>query len=154
MRVNHKDFMMFDYISNKTKNPYQLGDVVIKEKEYLTDNIINEIGVVLQVHDDNELRTDMFGNEDISMLRLATDEEIKKYRPELIGKQIQPTYTVILRFDGIIADDPLSAAKQVAGDIKEDGADSWTYDVIEEYGNKEFTVDLTEEDEDAVLPNN
>ena len=42
------------------------------------------IGVVIQVHDASELRTDMFGNECINMMRLATEEEIIKLRPSIL----------------------------------------------------------------------
>jgi hypothetical protein len=65
----------------------------------------------------------------------------------------QNTYSVVLKFDGIIADSPLSAAKQVAGDIKENGPDAWIYDVTDESNKDAFTVDLSEDSEDAVLPN-
>jgi hypothetical protein len=83
MILNHKDFALFDYTSNECNNPFKLGEVVIKPKDW-GGEVCNEIGVVLQIHDNNELRTDMFGNEDISMLRLATLKEIKKYRPNLL----------------------------------------------------------------------
>lgn len=86
MNLDHKKFALFDYISVECNNPFKLGDVVIKRKEYNSNEEINEIGVVLQIHDDTELRTDMFGNESISMLELATEEEIKKYRPEILTK--------------------------------------------------------------------
>ena len=83
MNVDHKKFALFDYESIKCENPYKLGDVVIKPKDY--DGFeCNEIGVVIQIHDENELRTDMFGNEDISMLRKATKKEIKKFRKDLL----------------------------------------------------------------------
>ncbi|TXG76179.1 hypothetical protein E6Q11_05100 [Candidatus Dojkabacteria bacterium] len=82
MRVNDKNYALFDYEdgpSDQTKrNPFQRGDVVIKLTEY-DDTPCNEIGVVLQVHDAYEVRTDNFGNEGISRLRLATVEEINTY---------------------------------------------------------------------------
>jgi len=81
MRVkDHKKYACFDYISNECDNPFKLGDVVFKAKEY-DGTPCNEVGVVLQIHDSGELRTDMFGNEHISMLKLATKSQIKKYRP-------------------------------------------------------------------------
>ncbi len=63
------------------------------------------------------------------------------------------TYTVTLTFEGIDAKDPLSATKQVLKWIQ-DGADKMIYDVENELTGDKFTVDLSEEDEDAVVPNN
>ena len=83
MRVDHTKFALFDYNSIKCKNPFKLGDVVIKPKDY-DGTECNEIGVVIQIHDENELRTDMFGNEDISILKKATKKEIKKFRKDLL----------------------------------------------------------------------
>ncbi len=83
MNVDYRIFALFEYESVNCNNPFRLGDVVIKEKDYYSKEAINEIGVVIQIHDDNELRTDMFGNEDISMLRLATDKEILEHRENL-----------------------------------------------------------------------
>jgi len=83
---NEKKYAMFDYddghSGDHTKNPFQRGDVVFKELDSL-DEPCNEIGVVLQVHDEYELRTDCFGNASISEIRLATKEEVVKYRPIL-----------------------------------------------------------------------
>ena len=68
---NYKDFACFDYISGKCSK-HILGDVVINEH--------NEIGVIIQIHEEGEYRTDMFGNCSISEIRPATLEEITKYR--------------------------------------------------------------------------
>jgi hypothetical protein len=87
MRIDERKYAKFEYndghSGDHTKNPFQRGDVVIKHKTFQGD-VVNEIGVVLQVHDEFELRTDMFGNEGISTLTMATDEEIKKFRPKLL----------------------------------------------------------------------
>jgi hypothetical protein len=83
MNLNHKNYALFNYVSVECENPFKLGDVVIKPNDW-DGTECNEIGVVIQIHDENELRTDMFGNEDISMLRMATDEEIKNFRKNLI----------------------------------------------------------------------
>ena len=79
MRVkNHKDFACFDYEQNNDcKDIRKLGQIVHKP-------IDDEIGVIIQVHDDNEFRTDMFGNDSNINFRLATDEEIKLHRPKLL----------------------------------------------------------------------
>jgi len=88
MKVDAKKYAKFEYEDGHgndgdTKdNPFQRGDVVIKTIG-TDENRTPEIGVVLQVHDQSELRTDMFGNEDVSYLRMATSIEIVKYRPRL-----------------------------------------------------------------------
>ncbi len=92
MRVkNEKKYACFDYTDgcngDPEKNIHQRGDVVIKPLYGYDGNtdreVCNEVGVVLQVHDEFELRTDMFGNESVSNLRLATKEEVVEFRPIL-----------------------------------------------------------------------
>lgn len=67
----------------------------------------------------------------------------------------KPTFKVSLVFEGVDAKNPLEAAKQIVKWLKdqEDGAENMTYDVVNEATNEVFTVDLAEQDEDAVLPN-
>jgi hypothetical protein len=95
MKVDDKKYAKFEYndghSGDHTKNPFQRGDVVIKPFFGYGEGVsgeerepCNEIGVVLQVHDEYELRTDMFGNESIDYVRLATKKEIQKYRPRLL----------------------------------------------------------------------
>lgn len=62
-------------------------------------------------------------------------------------------YKVVLQFECIEAENPLGAAKEILKWI-ESGAHRMTYDVIDEETDEAFTVDLSEDDEDAVLPNN
>ena len=62
------------------------------------------------------------------------------------------SFKVTLTFDCIYAKNPLEAAKMIAEWCKE-SADEMTFDVINEETEEAFTVDLAEEDEDAVLPN-
>ena len=59
-------------------------------------------------------------------------------------------YTVSVVFTDQFFNNPLDAAKDLAGYLKSN-SDSVTYDVIDENTNEKFTVDLYE---DAVLPNN
>jgi exosome complex RNA-binding protein Csl4 len=76
---NHKEYAAFQYESHMTNEcPYVLGDVVINEE--------NEVGVIIQIHDDNEYRTDQFGNTHISQVRMATNEEIQKFRPNILNE--------------------------------------------------------------------
>lgn len=73
MKVNHKKYALFAYENGPeelvSKNPFQLGDVVIH-------NDTKEIGVVIQIHDAFEVRTDMFGNECISNLSHPSFKEL------------------------------------------------------------------------------
>ena len=62
-------------------------------------------------------------------------------------------YTISLRFDSQASENPLEAAKKIAKMLNEDGASDLIYDVEDENTGEKFTVDLSEEDEDAVLPN-
>ena len=62
------------------------------------------------------------------------------------------TFTVSLTFEGLSAENPLDAAKKILEWIQ-DGADAMTYDVKDEATGEAFTVDLSEDDEDAVLEN-
>jgi hypothetical protein len=80
MKVNHKKYACFDYLS-KESTKFDLGDVVIKKTE---DS--SEIGVILQIHDEFEYRTDMFGNCDYTEIKMATNEEIKQFRPSLLDE--------------------------------------------------------------------
>ena len=50
------------------------------------------------------------------------------------------------------ADSPLEASKKFAEWLRDD-ADGMVYDVIDEETKEKFTVDLSEEDENAVLEN-
>ena len=63
------------------------------------------------------------------------------------------TYSVSLTFTDIQAKNPLEATKKILKWIEED-ANTMIYDVEDELTGNKFTVDLSEDDEDAVLPNN
>jgi len=88
---NHKQFAKFEYISG-TSSKMKLGDIVLKDAKKEEDI---EIGVIIQIHDENEYRTDMFGNCHIDELVMATKEDIKKYRPKLL-KAIDNTKYVFI----------------------------------------------------------
>ncbi len=76
--TNFRRYACFEYESGESST-HKLGDVVIKENE---DGF--EIAVIIQIHAENEFRTDMFGNASSSEVRMATDEEVNKYRPNLL----------------------------------------------------------------------
>jgi hypothetical protein len=65
----------------------------------------------------------------------------------------KPTFTVKLEFTDVDAKNPLDAAKKILKWIQE-SADEMIYNVINEVTEEKFTVDLSEDDEDAVLPDN
>jgi hypothetical protein len=88
MRVDETKYAKFEYEDGHGNdgepkdNPFKRGDVVFKP--YYSDGTdCNEVGVVLQVHDQSELRTDMFGNECTDNLTMATSVDIVEYRPKL-----------------------------------------------------------------------
>lgn len=68
------------------------------------------------------------------------------------------SFTVSVTFECVDAKNPLEAAKIVAKWLVEDDGEGnayyMTYDVNDEETRRAYTVDLSEEDEDAVLPNN
>jgi hypothetical protein len=80
MRIsNYLNFGMCEYDNHTTaKDDFKLGDVVINDQ--------NEIGVIIQVHSDCEFRTDMFGNCSTTEIRLATDQEILDFRPNVLNE--------------------------------------------------------------------
>lgn len=83
---DHKKFCCFEYESDMSNTNFQLGDIVTKESE---DGI--EIGVVIQLHDDGDFRTDMFGNASPSEVKLSTFREVMERRSELlIDIEVQP----------------------------------------------------------------
>jgi len=61
-------------------------------------------------------------------------------------------YTVTVLCQAMNGETPLDAAKTFAKWLQE-GANEMTFDVLDEESKEAFTVDLAEEDEDAVLPN-
>jgi hypothetical protein len=63
-------------------------------------------------------------------------------------------YTVSIGgFSAIYADSPLEAAKQLMNTLKNIDLDSLVYDVVDEETKLEYSVDLSEEEEEyAVLP--
>ncbi len=60
------------------------------------------------------------------------------------------THTVVIKFDCIEASNPLEAAKIIA-EWCSFGASGLVYDVTDESTGKQYSVDLSEQDEDAVL---
>lgn len=76
---DHKKFCRFDYESDMSNTSFQLGDIVTKSSEDGT-----EVGVVIQLHEDGDFRTDMFGNASPSEVTLSTVIEVTLFRKELL----------------------------------------------------------------------
>jgi hypothetical protein len=76
---DHTKFASFDYESDMSNTSFQLGDIVTKISE---DG--PEIGVVIQLHDDGDFRTDMFGNASPSEVTLSTIVEVTLHRKVLV----------------------------------------------------------------------
>ena len=79
-----------------------------------------------------------------------------KHNSDNTETSISPkTFSVSVSFTDITAKNPLEAAKIACKWLLEDeDAKNMIYDVEDEITNEKFSVDLSEEDEDAVLPNN
>lgn len=76
-----------------------------------------------------------------------------KHNSDKTEVSIEPTtFDISVRFTDIQAKNPLEAAKEIAKWLLED-ANTLVYDVVNEQTKEAFTVDLSCEDEDAVLPN-
>lgn len=77
---DHLKFCRFDYESDMTNKNFQLGDVVTG----IDGDNIGEIGVVIQLHPDGDIRTDMFGNSGSEQVRLSTFQDILDNRSDLL----------------------------------------------------------------------
>lgn len=92
------------------------------------------------------------GDENLSITCIG---EAKDYLNEYCSnlELFSPSFTVSLTFEGVTSSDPLEAVKTVLKWLNE-GVNEMTFDVTDEIMKNKFTVDLSEADEDAVLPNN
>ena len=68
-------------------------------------------------------------------------------------EHIENSFTINISFDFVNGTNPLDVAKEVSEWLK-DGAENMIYDVTNDTTGEKFTVDLSEDDADAVLPNN
>lgn len=83
--TNHKEFAYFDYESVESTK-YKLGDILCKYPDILSDEK-PEIGVIIQIHDELEFRTDMWGNScDSDLITEATIKQIERFRPDLLNR--------------------------------------------------------------------
>ena len=84
------------------------------------------------------------------IFNLDNQNERNKYARSDAEKNA-PSFKVSLTFEGITGNNPLEVAKTIAKWCND--ANTFTYDVVNEETGEAFTVDLSEDDEDAVLPN-
>jgi hypothetical protein len=63
------------------------------------------------------------------------------------------SFEIVLRFTDIDEPNPLDAVKKIRQWIEE-GSANMIYEVRDEETDEKWTVDLSEDDEDAVLPDN
>jgi hypothetical protein len=65
------------------------------------------------------------------------------------------TFSVSISFTDMVAKNPLEAAKKACKWLLEnEDAKNMIYDVEDEITGEKFSVDLSEDDENSVLPNN
>ncbi len=76
---NYKEYGYFKYKSAECTE-HKFGDVVISKSG-------EGVGIIIQIHEKGEYRTDKFGNCSLSEIRLATDDEIRELRPELFTEK-------------------------------------------------------------------
>lgn len=69
------------------------------------------------------------------------------------SNNVATTFKVSLTFEDVIANNPKEAVDKIVEWIKE-GVDDMIFDAQNEITGDKFTVDLSEDEEDQVLPNN
>jgi hypothetical protein len=69
------------------------------------------------------------------------------------SNNVATTFKVSLTFEDVMADSPKEAVDKIVEWIKE-GVDKMIFDAENEINGEKWTVDLSEDEEDQVLPNN
>lgn len=79
-----------------------------------------------------------------------------KHNSDNTETSISPkTFSVSISFTDMVAKNPLDAAKKACKWLLEnEDAKNMIYDVEDETTGEKFSVDLSEDDENSVLPNN
>lgn len=113
---DHKHFASFEYQSVDESASYNLGDIVLRYRP----DMGYEIGVIIQIHGNEEYRTDKWGNTDSNEFVLADLESIEKHRYELIQHLILPLDQVqVSQHDYIIIDSRVYLINKVQSKIIE-----------------------------------
>lgn len=94
---DHNKFRLFDYENEVNPFKYQLGYVLYKEYPD-EDNQKPEIGVVIQTFSNGEVRTDTWGMCSEEEVSIATLEQIKTYREDILSDIL-----IELTYEGISA---------------------------------------------------
>lgn len=80
MIVDHREYRFFHYKQEPSDDDkFVLGEVVFCEEDGMYD-----VGVILQCHGNDNYRTDAGGNCSGDKLTRATQNQIMRFRPEII----------------------------------------------------------------------
>jgi hypothetical protein len=140
---DYLQFAMHEY-NNGTSPHYKLGDIVFREADSFY-NKDSKIGVIIQVHDEFEYRTDMFGNCHHSEISLATREQINEFRPQLFPHIANDPIEEIWERLGNV---PINDDEEIEEDFEYNG---WVFDkgtdreeiwhmIEEDYGVKVYNL--------------
>jgi hypothetical protein len=125
MRVkDHLKLCCFQYLSSLKPTKFVLGDVVT-----ITDDR-KRVGVVIQIHDDGDVRTDMFGNYHIDGLRLSTLDEVKEHYPQILNELIlEKEYKDEVKVYNVYDEDYLLLCGTIK-DVIQWAKDQWKYNDV------------------------
>ena len=129
---DHLKYCRFKYENSLKPTKFVLGEVVT-----VIDKVGGEfgrVGVVIQIQEDGDIRTDAFGNYHIDGLRLSTLDEVKAKRPELLAdldnKQYADTLNIyrVWETDEVDRDDCLMIG--TIKDVREWAKDLWKFNDV------------------------
>ena len=141
MRVkDHLKLCCFQYLSSLKPTKFVLGDVVT-----ITDDR-KQVGVVIQIHDDGDVRTDMFGNYHIDGLRLSTLDEVKEHYPQILNELIlEKEYKDKVKVYNVYDEDFLFLCGTIK-DVIQWAKDQWKYNDVPNGNIKDvLNVEIEEE---------
>ena len=141
MRVkDHLKLCCFQYLSSLKPTKFVLGDVVT-----ITDDR-KQVGVVIQIHDDGDVRTDMFGNYHIDGLRLSTLDEVKEHYPQILNELIlEKEYKDEVKVYNVYDEDSLLLCGTIK-DVIQWAKDQWKYNDVPNGNIKDvLNVEIEEE---------
>ena len=85
LNTDYREYALFEYNNIFDPNDtYKLGDIVY-------NNEINQVGVIIQLHGNEEYRTDMFGNCSNGEIKPATTDQAFRYILKTGLKHSKPT---------------------------------------------------------------
>lgn len=156
---DHLKYCRFKYENSLNPTKFVLGEVVT-----VIDKVGGEfgrVGVVINIHDDGDIRTDMFGNYHVDGLRLSTLDEVKDKRPELLADLDVKQYADSIKIYHVYeTDDDEADDRLITGtikDVRKWAKDLWKYNDVPNGMIKEIlNIDIEEDyynhiDNDAYL---